>query len=143
MATIARRGMQVKRGAAPDESRPFKAHGHVDVHKLGEGAVMHGVFEPGWKWSNDVKPIAGTKSCQTAHLGFVVSGRMRIRMDDGQEEELGPGDFAKIEPGHDAWVVGDEPCVMVDFGGVEAYAKPTAATTGAQQRPSSDRTSVS
>lgn len=141
MATISRSKLQVKRGGAPDETRPFHGHGHAEVHKLGEAAVMRGVFEPGWKWSNDVKPIAGTKSCQAPHLGYVISGRMRVRMDDGQEEELGPGDFVRIEPGHDAWVVGNEACVMVDFGGYESYAK--SASAPVQARPAGDRTSVS
>jgi hypothetical protein len=85
---------------------------------------MRGVFEPGWKWSEDVRPIAGTNSCQASHLGYVVSGRMKIRMEDGGEEELSPGDFFQISPGHDAWVVGSETCVLVDFAGYEQYAKP-------------------
>ena len=139
MATISRSKLQVKRGGAPDESRPFIAHGHAEVHKLTDGTVMRGVFEPGWKWSKDVAPIAGTKSCQAPHVGYVISGRMRVRMDDGQEEELRPGDFVHIDPGHDAWVVGDEPCVMVDFGGYETYAKHAPA----QARKEGDRTSVS
>lgn len=140
MATIARSRMHVKRSGAPDETRPFKGHGHAEMHKLGEGTVMRGVFEPGWKWSNDIAPMAGTKSCQATHVGYVISGRMRIRMDDGQEDEIGPGDFVRIDPGHDAWVVGDEPCVMVDFGGYD-YAK--TAVTAAQPRTSGERQSVS
>ncbi len=141
MAKSARPKLQVKRGAAPDEDRPFAGHGHAEVHRLGDGSVMRAVFERGWKWSQDVAPIAGTKSCQAHHVGYVVSGRMRIRMDDGTEEEVGPGDFLRVEPGHDAWVVGDEACVMLDFGGYETYAKPTAPRAGA--RPSEDRVSVS
>jgi quercetin dioxygenase-like cupin family protein len=82
------------------------------------------VFQPGWRWSEDVKPIAGTQSCQAPHAIYVISGRMGIRMDDGTEGEIGPGDIAMIEPGHDAWVVGDEACVGVDFGGYASYAKP-------------------
>ena len=124
MATSSSTKLQVKHGNAPDESRPFAAHGHVELHHVGNGTVMRGVFEPGWKWSADVAPIAGTKSCQAPHLGYVISGRMRIKMEDGAEEELSPGDFFRIAPGHDAWVVGSEPCVMVDFGGYEQYAKP-------------------
>ncbi len=140
MATITRSKLQVKRGSAPEESRPFKAHGHAEVHKIGSGTVMRGVFEPGWKWSNDVKPIAGTKSCEAPHLGHCLSGRMRIRMDDGTEEEIGPGDFFRIEPGHDAWVIGTEPCVLVDFAGYE-YAKP--ATAGAKRESLPERPSAS
>jgi hypothetical protein len=86
--------------------------------------VGRGVFEPGWRWSQHVKPIAGTDSCQTAHLGYVVSGRMHIVMDDGGESECGPGDAVHIAPGHDAWIVGDEACVFIDFGQIQNYAKP-------------------
>jgi hypothetical protein len=119
--------LEVKRGDAPDESRPFAGHGHAEMHKMGNGSVMRAVFEPGWKWSEDVAPIAGTKSCQASHLCYVVSGRMRIRMDDGAEDEVAPGDFFKVSPGHDAWVIGSEKCVLVDFGGVEHYALPATA----------------
>lgn len=123
MGTLASPKLQVKRGNAPDESRPFAARGHAEMHNLGEGSVMRAVFEPGWKWSEHVGPIAQTKSCQAPHLGYVVSGRLKVRMEDGAEAEMGPGDFFKIGPGHDAWVVGSEACVLVDFAGYEQYAK--------------------
>jgi uncharacterized cupin superfamily protein len=71
-----------------------------------------------------VKPLAGTESCQAAHTGYIVSGRMHIRMDDGPEGELGPGDAFICSPGHDAWVVGDEPCVALDWSAATDYAKP-------------------
>jgi len=96
------------------EVRPFKGHGRAQVGSAGGAAYLRGTFEPGWKFSEDVAPIVGTKTCLTRHLGFVLSGRMRIKMDDGQEFEVGPGDIFDIPMGHDAWVVGDEPCVMVD-----------------------------
>lgn len=140
MATIARPRIHVKHSSAPDEVRAFHAHGHAEVHTLGDGAALRGVFEPGWKWSNDVKPIAKTHSCEVAHLAYVISGRMHIKMDDGQEVEVGPGDFMRVEPGHDAWVIGNEPCIMVDFAGID-YAKMQGSTV----RPvgaSSERTSV-
>jgi quercetin dioxygenase-like cupin family protein len=70
-----------------------------------------------------VKPIAGTDLCEAPHLGYFVSGRMKAVMDDGQELEFGPGDVMWLPPGHDAWILGDEPCVIVDFGGYESYAK--------------------
>ena len=105
----------------PHETRPFKAHGHLDVITL-EGFTMgRGVFEPGWRWSEDVKPIAGTDSCQTRHTGFCLSGQMTVRSDDGTELTVSPGDVVVIEPGHDAWTVGDEPCVLMDTV-VAAYA---------------------
>ena len=108
---------------APHERRPFQDHGHMDVVTLGDFTIGRGVFEPGWRWSNDVKPIAGTDSCQVSHLGYCVSGRMRVTMDDGAEGEVGPGHVVAIPPGHDAEVIGDEPCILIDFGEFGDYAK--------------------
>jgi mannose-6-phosphate isomerase-like protein (cupin superfamily) len=108
---------------SPDEVREFKANGRVELVHLGSGPVGKGTFEPGWKWSNDVKPLAGTESCQVAHVGYVLSGRMTVRMDDGSEHEYQPGEAFNMPPGHDAWTVGDEPCVLVDFGGLKGYAQ--------------------
>jgi ketosteroid isomerase-like protein len=86
------------------------------------------VFEPGWRWSNDIGPIAGTPSCRVRHLGYVISGRMQIRMDDGTETIIDAGDMFDLPPGHDAWVVGDEPCVMVDYSSeLTGYARGRAA----------------
>ena len=117
-------GIEVKNVNSPDEVRPFAGNGHANVLQIGGHPVLYGTFEPGWKWSNDVKPIAGTDSCQAAHLIYCLSGRMKVVMDDGAEGEIGPGDLTAIKPGHDAWVVGDEACVCVDFGGYAQYAKP-------------------
>ena len=108
----------------PHETRPFKAHGRMDVITLGDFTMGRGVFEPGWRWSDDVKPIAGTDSCQVRHTGFCVSGQMTVKFDDGSEVTVGPGDVVALEPGHDAWTVGDEACVILDTG-VGAYAKPS------------------
>jgi quercetin dioxygenase-like cupin family protein len=109
---------------SPEESRPFTdGMGKVDLVNLDSGAVGRAIFEPGWRWSSHVKPIAKTESCQAPHLGYYVSGRMGVRMDDGEEVEFGPGDFAIIPPGHDAWVVGDQPCVVIDWQGFADYAK--------------------
>ena len=108
----------------PQETRPFKANGHMDVITLGDFTLGRGIFEPGWRWSNDVKPIAGTESCQTRHTGICLSGRMSVRFDDGSELDVAPGDVVALQPGHDAWTVGDEACVMLDTG-VGAYAKPS------------------
>lgn len=123
MGTIGSSKLQVKRGNAPEESRSFQSHGHAELHKIGKSSVMRAVFEPGWRWSKHVGPIAGTKLCQSPHLGYIVSGRLKIVMEDGAEAELAPGDFFKIAPGHDAWVVGDEACIAVDFAGNEHYAE--------------------
>ena len=110
---------------SPDETRSFKAHGHLDVLKFGDGATIgRGVFEPGWKWSNDVKPIAGTTSCQSSHAGYCVSGRMTIKMDGGDQFTVGAGEAFHVPPGHDAWTEGKEACVMIDVTGVKDYAKP-------------------
>lgn len=97
--------------------------GRIQIVQLDEGVVGKATFEPGWRWSEHVKPIAGTDSCQAAHLGYIISGRTGVRMDDGSEREFGPGEVFSIPAGHDGWVVGDEPCVMVDFAGMENYAR--------------------
>jgi len=115
------------------EKRAFKAHGSAVIGNAGGATYLRGTFEPGWRWSTDVAPIAGTTSCQTRHLGYVISGRMIVHCDDGTELDLGPGDIFDLPAGHDAWVVGDEPCVMVDISpDVTAYAKGAAATTKPQ-----------
>lgn len=111
--------------AEPDETRKFQAHGHMDVVTLGDFTLGKGTFEPGWQWSKDVKPIAGTDSCMTRHTGICLSGRMTVRSDDGTEATVEAGDVFVLEPRHDAWTVGDEPCVMFDTG-VAAYAKPSS-----------------
>ena len=116
--------LQVKNFDQPDETRPFAGHGEMKVVQMVETTTGLGTFEPGWRWSQDVKPIAGTDSCQAHHTLYVISGQMQVAMNDGTEQLIGPGDLAVIPPGHDAWVVGDEPCVSVDFTGVARYAKP-------------------
>jgi uncharacterized protein YjlB len=93
------------------------------VVNLGGSQVMRATFQPGWKWSECVKPIAGTDSCQVAHLIYTISGNMTVRMDDGSEIEVKPGDVTSIPAGHDAWIVGDEAYVGVDFQGAAQYAK--------------------
>src|SRR6476469_8930060 len=98
----------------PDEVREFP-NGRAEILHVGGGEVGRATFEPGWRWSNDVRPIAGTDSCMARHTGYVVAGRMGIRMDDGTERELGPGDAMYCDPGHDAWVIGEDPCIMLDF----------------------------
>jgi hypothetical protein len=108
----------------PDEQRPFAGHGRLDVVELGGGrTVGRAMFEPGWKWSNDVKPIAGTESCEASHLGYVVRGRLMIRMNDGTELLVQAGEAFQVPPGHDAWVVGEEAAEVLDFGGFAEYAK--------------------
>jgi len=98
-------GLVRKSFDSPEETRPFAdGKGKIDLVDLAGGAVGRGVFEPGWKWSDHVKPIAKTDSCQAAHVGYCVSGRMVVVMDDGERQEFGPGDVMIAPPGHDAWV---------------------------------------
>lgn len=106
----------------PQETREF-ANGRAEILMIGGGEVGRFVFEPGWRWSNDVKPIAGTASCEAPHFQYHVSGQLAIRMDDGTELIAGPGDVTSLPSGHDAWVVGDEPVVVVDWFGASNYAK--------------------
>ena len=116
--------VEVKNFESPDEVRPFEGKGHADVVNVGGRTIGRGTFEPGWKWSENVKPIAKTDSCKVSHLGYILSGAMRVYMDDGSGGDAGPGDVVAIPPGHDAEVVGDEPCVFLDFGEFGDYAKP-------------------
>jgi hypothetical protein len=114
---------EVKNFDAPDETRPFEGKGEVKAVQLAGHTVGLGTFEPGWKWSQNVAPIAGTDSCQVAHFGYVLSGAMKVYMDDGSQIEIKAGDVVAIPPGHDAEVLGPEACVMVDFGEIGDYAK--------------------
>ncbi|MEU7701250.1 MULTISPECIES: cupin domain-containing protein [unclassified Streptomyces] len=111
---------------AADETRPFEdGKGRLDLLHGERGPVGRAVFEPGWQWSKHVGPIAGTESCQASHVGYVVSGRMKVVMDDGESAEYGAGDYMEVQPGHDAWVLGDEACVAVDWTGFGDYARPS------------------
>ena len=109
---------------SPDETRtPPKTKG--DVVRTGGATAARLSFEPGWKWSECVKPVVGTDSCQVHHVGFIQSGTMHVVHEDGTELELGPGKAYEIQPGHDAWIVGDEGCVAYEFESraAEEYAK--------------------
>jgi len=106
----------------PEEVRKFDK-GKVEVVKIAGATIGRATFEPGWKWSTCVKPIANTNSCQAAHFGYQVSGTMTTRMDDGTEKTSKAGDILNIPPGHDAWVVGNESVVVVDFQGMVDYAR--------------------
>lgn len=108
----------------PDETRSFKdGKGKADIFTVGDHTFGRGVFEPGWRWSQHVKPLVGTPSCEVTHTGYVVEGRMTVQMDGGEQVEYGPGDAFFMPPGHDAWVVGDKRCVLIDFTGMEHYAQ--------------------
>jgi hypothetical protein len=106
----------------PDETRKFPK-GRLDLVKVGGAVIGRAILQPGWRWSTSVQPIAKTASCEAPHFQYHVSGVLRVRMDDGTEFECRPGDIARLAAGHDAWVVGDEPVVIVDFQGMADYAK--------------------
>ena len=109
---------------SPEETQSFEGGtGQLQIVNSGGGAVCRGTFLPGWRWSEHVRPVAKTDSCQAPHTGYFVSGRMKFVMDDGEEMDYGPGDFGIMAPGHDAWVVGDEPCVYVAWQGFADSAK--------------------
>ncbi len=117
--------MTKKNIAAPDEVRTFPK-GKLELAKVGGVVFGKGTLLPGWKWSESLKPIVGTESCMAPHTQYHVSGRLHVVMDDGSEDEFGPGDFSSIPPGHDAWVVGDQPVVVIDVTGMKEYAKETS-----------------
>lgn len=108
---------------AADETRTFPK-GKAELINIGGGQVGRLTFEPGWRWSEHVKPIAGTESCEAPHFQYHLSGRLRIKMTDGTEFDAEPGQVTALPSGHDAWVVGDEPVVVVDWSGASNYAKP-------------------
>ncbi len=114
--------LEKKSFTTPDETRSLPKT-KIEVVTFGDMVAMKATLDPGWKWSENVKPQAGTESCQVAHFGYVISGRIRVVMDDGKEEEYGPGDVMVAAPGHNAWVVGNEPYVGLDFVGGKTYAK--------------------
>ena len=109
---------------SPDEKRtPDKTE--VALVKLGNTTAARMTFQPGWRWTECIKPVAGTDSCQAHHVGLIQSGRLHVKHEDGSEGEVGPGDAYVVEPGHDAWVIGDEPVVAFEFESkaAEEYAK--------------------
>jgi hypothetical protein len=106
-----------------DDVRSFP-NGEAQIINVGGAEIGRLVLQPGWRWSSDVKPIAGTDSCEAPHFQYHVSGTLAIRMDDGTEITAGPGDVTSLPKGHDAWVVGDEPVVVVDWYGASNYARP-------------------
>jgi len=108
----------------PDETRTFE-FGQVEIIKIGGSEIGRLTLQPGWRWSEHVKPTVGTPSCEVPHLNYCLSGRLHVRMNDGTESEISPGDAQLLPPGHDAWVVGDEPYIGLDFQGGHLYGKPS------------------
>jgi hypothetical protein len=105
----------------PEETRTFDK-GKLELVTVGGVTFGRATFQPGWKWSTCVKPVVKTKSCEAPHLNYHISGRLHVLMDDGSEDEFGPGEVSRLPPGHDAWVVGDEPVVLIDISGMGEYA---------------------
>jgi hypothetical protein len=115
-------GLSSKSFDSPDDRRtPDKTT--VDVVRLAGATVARLTFQPGWRWSECVKPVVGTPSCQVRHVGAIVSGRLHVVHDDGAEAEVGPGEAYVIEPRHDAWVIGDQVVVALEFESAETYAR--------------------
>lgn len=112
----------VKKFGKPDELRRFE-NGKVQLINLNGATIGRAVLEPGWKWSKHVKSIAKTKSCEAPHFQYHATGVLHVKMDDGTEMEVGPGEVSYLPPGHDAWVVGAEPVTLIDFQGIADYAK--------------------
>ena len=106
----------------PDEVREFPK-GRLELIKVGGATIGRAVFEPGWRWATSIQPIVRTKSCEAPHFQYHVAGVLRIRMDDGAEFDCRPGDVSFLPSGHDAWVIGDEAAVVVDFQGMIDYAR--------------------
>jgi class 3 adenylate cyclase len=113
-----------------DESEDVRitGRGRVEIVELDDRVIGKLVWDPGWRWSVDVKPIAGTQYCQSHHVGYCVSGRLRVQMSDGVELEIGPNEVFEIPPGHDAWVLGDEPFVTIDFEAMRGFARANTDT---------------
>jgi hypothetical protein len=111
-----------KNFGTPDETRTF-VRGAVDILRIGDAEIGRLTLQPGWRWSEHVKPIAGTELCEAPHFQYHVAGTLHVAMADGSEFDAVPGDVTALPHGHDAWVVGDEPVVVVDWWGASNYAK--------------------
>src|SRR3954454_10164682 len=115
-------GVEINDFSKPDEVRsPERTT--VELVKLGGGEIGRFTFAPGWRWSECIKPVVGTESCQVEHVGYVVSGRLHVEHDDGTAGDIVPGVVYRIAVGHDAWVLDDDPVVVIEFQGAATYAK--------------------
>jgi quercetin dioxygenase-like cupin family protein len=129
--------LELKHLDNPDQQRGFD-HGSMQVVDFATASVVRGVLQPGWRWSVDVRPTVGGDSCQATHVSYVISGRFAVRMDDGAESEAGPGDALAVPPGHDAWVVGDQPCELIDFAAPAPTGQGVRCPCGVQFRIDGD-----
>jgi hypothetical protein len=113
---------EIKAFGAPDEVRQFPL-GRLELVTVHGATIGRAVFQPGWRWATSVQALAGTRSCEAPHFQYHVSGVLRVRMDDGHEFDCGPGAVSMLPAGHDAWVIGTEPAVVVDFQGMADYGR--------------------
>jgi hypothetical protein len=120
--------IDLRRFDSPDETRVFEK-GKFELVRIGGMLVGRASYDPGWRWSEHVREIAGTESCQVAHVGLVLAGRAMVAMDDGSSVEIAAGNLFWIPPGHDSWVLGDEPYVSLHFFGSDDYARPSELPT--------------
>jgi len=116
------KSIEKKNMNSPDERRDAPK-GRIELVTVSGTTFGRATLEPGWKWSESVKPLVKTKSCEAEHIQYFISGRLRVRMDDGSEYEFGPGDVAYVPPGHEAWVVGNEPVQLIDIMGLAQIAE--------------------
>jgi len=115
-------GIEITDFSAPDEVRK-PDHTTIEIMKIAGGEIGRYTFQPGWRWSDHIKPIVATDMCQTNHIGYVVSGTLHVESEDGSSGDMTPGSVYHIAPGHDAWVTSDDPVVVVEFQGAATYAK--------------------
>jgi len=118
-------GLQLIDFDHPTETRLFEK-GRFDLYRVGPTTLGRATYEPGWRWSEHVGRALGQSSCRVEHVGLVLDGRAAVRMDDGSERIMGPGELFYVPPGHDSWVVGDEPYVSLHVLGSEEYAAPNS-----------------
>lgn len=111
-----------RRSSKPDSTKTF-GHGKIDFFAIGGGVVRRFTLLPGWRWSQDMGPVAGTGSCEATHFQYQISGRLHVRLKDGTDFELDAGDLAVLPAGHDTWVIGDEPVILVDWYRTSNLAK--------------------
>ena len=124
--------LQILRTGQPDEVREFQL-GRLELYRVGTMQIGRAIYEPGWRWSEHVAPVAGTRLCEIEHVGLVLSGSTAVRMANGQEIVMRPGDFFSIPGGHDSWVIGDERYVSLHLLGADAYAAPTSPAHAAPE----------
>jgi class 3 adenylate cyclase len=122
--------LRLKRFASPDQTVELPLL-RAQIVELGDFTVGYVVHEPGWSWSEHVRPVVGGEWCQARHVGVLLSGRTGVRFEDGRSYEIAPLEVVDIPPGHDGWVVGDEPAVMIEWSGMHTFVGPALSTGGA------------